>query len=163
MSRRRPRRSRARTPAIRPPCTLSASTVWPTRKRTPRLSRCTIHGSIHASFVGASSTRSGAPSLPRPMMFMMQASAMLPILRVPAVAREAHARRHREVVPDAVGVPGERDPPHRVGDVVIEAREEAEAMLAGQVPPPVARRPGDGDRACLAAERLALVDGDVEA
>ena len=84
-------------------------------------------------------------------------------VRAPAVAREAHARRRREVVPDAVGVPGERDAPHRVGDVVIEAREEAEAVLAGQVPPPVARRPGDGDRACLAAQRLALVDGDVEA
>ena len=53
-------------------------------KRTPsRFSRRT-QGLIQASLVGASRMRSRAPSLPRPMMFMTNASAMLPIVRVEA-------------------------------------------------------------------------------
>ena len=80
--RRRPRRLRARAATIRLRRTSSASTVWPSWKRTPSVRRWATHGSIHASFVGALSTRSGAPSLPRCMMFMTKASAMLPIVRV---------------------------------------------------------------------------------
>ena len=45
-----------------------------------------------------------------------------------------------EVVPDAVRVAGEGDPPHRVRHVVVEAGEEAEAVLAGQRLAPAARR-----------------------
>ena len=68
-----------------------------------------------------------------------------------------------EVVPDAVGVAGERDAPHRVRDVVVEAGEEAEAVLAGQVATAAGGGAGHRDAARLAAERVALVDGDVEA
>ena len=54
-----------------------------------------------------------------------------------AVGAPLRARRLRlvgldEVVPDAVRVAGERDPPHRVRHVVVEAGEEAEAVLAGE-------------------------------
>jgi hypothetical protein len=47
--------------------------------------------------------------------------------------------------------------------VVVEAREEPEAVLAGQVATAGACRAGDRDAAGLAAELLRLVDGDREA
>ena len=59
---------------------------------------------------------------------------------VVTVADELPLRGSDEVVPDAVGVAGERRTPHRVRDVVVEAREEPEAVLARQVPPPAGRR-----------------------
>ena len=83
--RRRPRASRThRRPRRGRRAHRSATASCPMWKRTPRrLSRRT-QGSIQASLVGASSTRSSAPSLPRCMMFMMNASAMLPMVRVDA-------------------------------------------------------------------------------
>jgi hypothetical protein len=75
--------------------------------------------------------------------------------------REQDARRRYEVVggrPAAV-----RDPRHRVGQVAVEAREEAEAVLGRQVGPPAGARSGHRHRARLAAEGVArLVHGDVE-
>ncbi len=50
------------------------------------------HGLIHASLVGALSTRSSAPSLPRPMMLRTKASPMLPIVRVLATVSFAATR-----------------------------------------------------------------------
>ena len=47
--------------------------------------------------------------------------------------------------------------------MVVEAGEEAEAVLAGQVAAAARRGAGDRDAARLAAERVALVDGDLEA
>src|SRR4029077_2632229 len=53
------------------------------------------------------------------------------------------------------------DPVHRVDDVAIEAREEAEAVLSGQVLPSFRAGPVDGDAAGLAAGQvLALEDPD---
>ena len=57
---------------------------------------------------------------------------------------------------------GERDASHRVGDVVVEAGEEPEPVLTGQVRPPSDAGAGNGDAAGLAAERLAFDDRDLE-
>ena len=58
---------------------------------------------------------------------------------------------------------GDRDPAHRVREVTVEAREEAEAVLARQVGAPVLARAGVRDAARLAAQRVAhLVDRDLE-
>ena len=85
-----------------------------------------------------------------------------------AVGAALRARRLRlvrldEVVPDAVRVAGERDPAHRVRHVVVEAGEEAEAVLARQRLAPARGGAGHRDAARLAAERLALVDVHAEA
>ena len=57
----------------------------------------------------------------------------------------------------------ERDPAHRVGDVLVEAREEAEAVLSREVLPSPGARAGNRHAPRLAAERgLPLVDGDGE-
>ena len=86
-------------------------------------------------------------------------------LRVGAAVRARRARTVGvdEVVVDAVLVCLVRRSPHRVRDVVVEAGEEAEAVLAGERPAPAGRGAGDRDAARLAAERLALVDRDLEA
>lgn len=65
-------------------------------------------------------------------------------------------RRAGQVVPGAVSVAGERNSPHRVGDVAVEAGEESEAVFGGQR---CRTGVGYGDRSGLATERLALVHG----
>ena len=70
---------------------------------------------------------------------------------------QQHALGAHEMAVDA-------DPAHRVGHVAVEAREEAEAVLGGQVAAPVGPRARDGQAARLATEAVArLVDGDREA
>src|SRR4029453_5461272 len=57
-----------------------------------------------------------------------------------------------------------RDAAHRVGDVAIKAREEAEPVLAGQIAPAVGAGAFDREAPGLAAGgRQQLVDLDVEA
>ena len=68
-----------------------------------------------------------------------------------------------EVVEHAIGVAGDRDAPHRVGHVLVEAGKEAKAVLAGQVGAAPCAGAGDGDAAGLAAQCLGLEDGDLEA
>ncbi|MEY9993424.1 hypothetical protein ABIE67_005456 [Streptomyces sp. V4I8] len=66
-----------------------------------------------------------------------------------------------EVVVDAVRVAGDRDAAHGVRQVPVEAGEEAEAVLGGEVGAAAGRRARDGHRARLAAEGVVvLVDGD---
>lgn len=48
-------------------------------------------------------------------------------------------------------------------DVLVEAREEAEAVFTGQIEAAACRGAGGGDAARLAAERGRLEDGDLEA
>ena len=82
-------------------------------------------------------------------------------LRAPAGLGEQDARSGDEVVRDAAAAV--RDPRHRVREVAVEAGEEAEAVLRGQVRPPAGPRPRHRHRARLAAERVArLVHRDVE-
>ena len=78
-----------------------------------------------------------------------------------AVADELPLRGVDEVVPHPVGVARERRTPHRVRDVVVEAREEPEAVLAGQVPATARRGAGDRDAPGLAAEGSRLEDRHV--
>ena len=81
-----------------------------------------------------------------------------------AGAREQDSRRLHEIVGAVPAAVAERDPPHRVGDVLVETGEEAEAVLSGQVLP--SPRAGAGDRHApgLAAEGgLPLVHGNREA
>src|SRR5690606_29173010 len=61
-----------------------------------------------------------------------------------------------------VAAAGQRDAAHGVRQVLVEAREEPEAVLSGKVL--AASGPGvrHGDAAVLAAPRLAFVDGDLE-
>ena len=68
-----------------------------------------------------------------------------------AGAQELAVRRVGQVV--AHGAAAERDPPHRVRHVVVEAREEPEAVLAGQVPAAATAGAGHRDAAGLAAPR----------
>ena len=65
-----------------------------------------------------------------------------------------------------VGVPAaaDRDALHRVGHVAVETREEAEAVLTGQVRPAVrAGVPLDHAPRLAARQRLALEDANLEA
>ena len=60
--------------------------------------------------------------------------------------------------------PTPRDPPHRVGHVAVEAREEAEAVLGREVAAAVDAEPGTGRLRALPPESArALVDRDREA
>src|SRR5207249_11147596 len=68
-----------------------------------------------------------------------------------------------EVVEDAIRVARDRDAAHRVRHVLVEAREEAKAVLAGQVRAPTVSGPCNRNAACLAAQRLGLEDRDPEA
>jgi hypothetical protein len=63
-----PEALRTRAPVMEPPETSRASTACPIRNCTPIERRCVTHGSIQTSVVGPFSTRSSAPSLPRPRM-----------------------------------------------------------------------------------------------
>src|SRR5262249_13254051 len=73
------------------------------------------------------------------------------------------ARGGGEVVVNAARVAPERDALHRVGQVAVERREEAEAVLARQVAPPVAPGARDEDAARLATRPgRRLVDRDLE-
>ena len=75
---------------------------------------------------------------------------------------EQNPGRADEVV--AHGPALERDSPHRVGQVAVEAGEEAKAVLARQVRPAAGARAGHRHAARLAAGSVALLmDGDVEA
>lgn len=65
---------------------------------------------------------------------------------------------------DAAGVAGEGDPAHGVRQVPVEAREEAEAVLAGKRLAVTRSGPGDVHGAGLAAESVVvLVDRDLVA
>jgi hypothetical protein len=58
----------------------------------------------------------------------------------------------------------ERYSPHRVGDVLVEPGEEAEAVLRGKIEAPLRAAACDRQAPCLAAERrVALEHGDPEA
>jgi hypothetical protein len=60
----------------------------------------------------------------------------------------------------------ERDPPHRLREVLVEAEEDPEAVLAGQVRPAASAGIGDRDASRLAAETgkpVALKNRDGEA
>ncbi len=81
---------------------------------------------------------------------------------MPPVTVQLTARRVDEVVRDGSGRPV-RDPAHRVGDVTVEAGEEAEPVFAGQVLAAVLARPRHRKAPRLAAgNRKELVDLDVE-
>jgi hypothetical protein len=84
-------------------------------------------------------------------------------VRVVAAAEELAALGGHQVVLDAVRVGAERDPLHRLGDVVVEAREEPEAVLAREIRPTAGARPRDADAAGLAAPGARLEDGHLEA
>ena len=63
------------------------------------------------------------------------------------LAREHHLVGGDQLVEDAVAGPRAGDPLHRVGQVAVEAREEAEAVLGRQVVAPV-RCPSPARRSC---------------
>jgi len=78
-------------------------------------------------------------------------------LAAPALAGDHHHLRADEVVDHALPAPS-RDARHGVGQVAVEAREEAEPVLGGDVGPPIRPRAGEWEAARLAAEpRAALV------
>ena len=80
------------------------------------------------------------------------------------LAREHHPVGGHQLVEDVMAGPRAGDALHRVGQVAVEAREEAEAVLGRQVVAPVGARSAHAVAARLAAEaRAALVDGDREA
>ena len=82
---------------------------------------------------------------------------------MPPGAVQLTARRVDQVVDDRSGGPV-WDPAHGVGDVAVEAGEEAEAVFAGQVAAAVLARPGHREAPGLAAwDGKQLVDLDVEA
>ena len=64
---------------------------------------------------------------------------------------------------DAVGVAGEGDAPHGVGQVVVEAGDEAEAVLPGQGLAAARAAVGHVHAAGLAAQGVVFVDRDPEA
>ena len=68
-----------------------------------------------------------------------------------------------EVIEDPARVTGHRDATHRVGHVLVEAREESKAVLARQVPASAGAGPRDRDAARLAAEGLWLEHSHLEA
>ncbi len=82
---------------------------------------------------------------------------------VVTVADELPLRGVDEVVPDAVGVAGERRTTHRVRHVVVEAREEPEAVLPRQLPSSAGRGAADRDAPGLAAPGGRLEDGHLVA
>jgi len=78
--------------------------------------------------------------------------------------RHEDSRRSDEVARHAVGAAGDRDAAHRVGQVAVEARKEAKAVLGGQVGAAAGARARDGHAARLATQvRPRLVDGHLEA
>ena len=83
--------------------------------------------------------------------------------RMAAEAGQLAARRVDQVVGDGARRPV-RNPAHRVGDVTVEAREEAEPVLAGQILAAVLAGARQREAAGLAAgDGEQLVDLDVEA
>ena len=58
-----------------------------------------------------------------------------------ASAGHLHPASRHQVREHTIALAPERDPAHRVRDVAIEAREEAKAVLAGQITAPVRPRP----------------------
>jgi hypothetical protein len=78
--------------------------------------------------------------------------------------REENPRRLNEIVVAARAGRPERYSPHRIGDVLVEARKETEAVLARQVGASADAGAGSRQASRFAAERVApLVDGDGEA
>ncbi len=79
-------------------------------------------------------------------------------LVAPVRLGEQDPRRAHEVLEDRRGALG--DPPHRVRDVAIEAREEAEAVLGRQVRAAVGAGAGHRQAAGLAAGDVARLEHD---
>ena len=80
-----------------------------------------------------------------------------------ARTRQQDPGGQHEVVGAVRAMVAERDPAHRVGDVLVEAREEAEAVLSRKVLTAAGASAWDRHASRFAAERgLALVDGDRE-
>ncbi len=81
----------------------------------------------------------------------------------PARAGKEDSRGLHEVVRAARAAIAERDSAHRVDDVFVEAREETEPVLAGQILASAGARTRDRHAPRFAAERgLPFVDGDRE-
>jgi hypothetical protein len=75
-----------------------------------------------------------------------------------ALARKQDPRRLHQVVTTVGAARPERDSAHGIGDVLVEAREEAETVLSGKVHASADAAAGYRHAACLAAERgIALV------
>ena len=68
-----------------------------------------------------------------------------------------------EIAEDPVAVARERDPAHRLRQVLVEAEDRPEPVLGREVGAAAAAGVGHADAARLASERLALVDADAKA
>ena len=80
-----------------------------------------------------------------------------------SVTSDLHLAGRNQVSEHAVPPSLDRDPPHGVGQVAVEAREESKAVLAGKVPPAARSRARHRNAARLAArDRPGLVDRYVE-
>ena len=136
------------------------------KKRTPRV-RCRVRG--RTAVLRSLSSVKISGNGPRRGRRQLQGSAPNRAKTVPRGVHEVVGDRARAAV---------RDPLHRVDDVLVEAGEEAEAVLAGQVSPRAAGQPaevdaadvlpgsgaGDDDAAGLAARDVAqFEDADGEA